>query len=356
MNALSLLHPAAMTPFPLRSGVNLSHWLSQVKDNDLACAQSLTEDDLHALRELGLDHVRVPLDEAMLWDDRHRPLPAAWKRLHNLLRWCLRLGLRAVVDLHVVRAHHFNAPVEGRTNPLWDDPAAQAHLLQLWEELGNALVGYPVGMIAWELLNEPVAPDQTQWSSLANRLVRVLRRVGGRDRVLICGSNQWQSIRTLSELELPLDDPNLILSFHFYDPFLVTHYQARWTPLHHYQGLVQYPGVPYPPAVVAAQTLPPETVPHIATGNVEWTAEVLAARLDEAVAVARHRGLRLYCGEFGCLPNVPRADRLRWYSDVTRLLRARAIPYTAWDYRGAFGLVDRETGEVDAELAALLRG
>ncbi len=50
--------------------------------------------------------------------------------------------------------------------------------------------------------------------------------------------------------------------------------------------------------------------------------------------------LQLYCGEFGCLPTVPREDLLQWYKDMRSILEAHQVGWANLDYKGGFGVVD----------------
>jgi endoglucanase len=116
--------------FEIRRGVNLSHWLSQCFGWSPR-ATFITEDDIRFIARVGYDHVRIPIDEKELWTTDGRPSEEAFGYLTRALDWCARHKLRAIVDLHTVRAHHFNAANEGGANTLWSDPAAQENFLRL---------------------------------------------------------------------------------------------------------------------------------------------------------------------------------------------------------------------------------
>jgi endoglucanase len=124
--------------FVIKRGTNLSHWLSQ----DFGWAPKYTyinENDLKYIKSVGFDHVRIPIDEMEMWDKSGRPIPEAFQWLHRCLEWSAKYDLRAIVDLHILRAHHFNAENEGGKITLWTDPAAQANLVGLWEKLSREL-------------------------------------------------------------------------------------------------------------------------------------------------------------------------------------------------------------------------
>ena len=72
--------------------------------------------------------------------------------------------------------------------------------------------------------------------------------------------------------------------------------------------------------------------------------------------MAEKHGLPLYCGEYGCLPTIPRAMRMQWYKDAVRVMEERGIAHAAWDCKGHFGIIDRDTSTIDWELVHILTG
>ena len=69
------------------------------------------------MAKLGFDHLRLPVDEEQLFDEAGQPLADGFALLDAALDWCAENRLRAIVDLHILRSHHFN---EGE-QPLWTD-------------------------------------------------------------------------------------------------------------------------------------------------------------------------------------------------------------------------------------------
>jgi len=316
--------------FALGRGVNISHWLSQREPERPKPAGYFSAVDAGFLRSRGFDHVRLPVDEPVLWDDSGARREAEWRRLHAALGWCARHGLRVIVDLHIVRAHHFNAANQGGANPLWTSPVAQDHLLDLWRELGGELARYPVDLVAYEILNEPVSPDPEVWNGILNRAHAVIREREP-DRAVVIGSNMWQKARTV-----PL-----------------SHYRSSWTALREYDGPVRYPGVPYP-----AEALPdapsPALLKLLDEGNRHYDRDVIRAEIGVAAEFARSLGLPVYCGEWGCHRVTPRAVRLAWYRDVVSVLTEIGAAWSIWDYKGGFRIVEEDSLQADQELIDLL--
>lgn len=74
--------------------------------------------DVALIKSLGFDHLRLPIDEEQMWDENGVRHEDAFKLMTNCLDWCEKHQLKAIVDLHILRSHHFNAEVK----PLWTDP------------------------------------------------------------------------------------------------------------------------------------------------------------------------------------------------------------------------------------------
>ena len=330
--------PMNPSGFEIKRGVNLSHWLSQ----DFGWARKYTyinEHDIKFIDSIGYDHVRIPVDEQELWDEDGRPVQKAFTCLTNCLDWCAQYHLRAIVDLHIVRAHHFNAGNEGGANTLWVDTVAQRNFVNLWIKLSGVLHGYPNTMVAYEILNEAVAPEHDDWNKLSNKAVAAIRALEP-NRVLVIGANMWQIAPNLQYLKLPDNDRNIILSFHTYSPMAFTHYTATWVPVQFYHGPVHYPGQIITDAEYRkyVDTSNAPLVGMLADAKEVFNKERLVQVFKSGLEFAKSKNLQLYCGEFGCMPAVPRKDRLQYYSDVVSGFEENNVAWCNWEYKGDFGI------------------
>lgn len=155
--------PVEKESFTIKKGVNIAHWLSQSGARGEARAAYFTSEDISRIAEWGFDHVRIPIDEMQMFHEDGTKDDEAFSLLHAALDECGRQGLRAIVDLHILRSHYFIADVR----PLFTEASAQEAFYQCWRDISSELKDYPVSMVAYELMNEPVADDPEDWNRIA---------------------------------------------------------------------------------------------------------------------------------------------------------------------------------------------
>lgn len=321
----------AAQSFEIKNGINISHWLSQSKKRGEERLTYFTREDVKYLAGLGYDHLRIPIDEEQMFTEDGQKEPEAFALLHNALEWCDEFGLRAVVDLHILRSHYFNAAEK----PLFTEAAAQEHFYECWRQLSGEMKKYPLHKVAYELMNEPVADDPETWNVIVNRCAAAVREIEPQ-RTIIIGSNRWQGYATVKDLRLPENDPNIIISFHYYNPFLLTHYLASWTDVKDIPVPVHYPGQLISDADFAGMTK--EMQDKYARRNQFYDINVIEENFQQVLDMAKKWGLKVYCGEYGCIHGAPEADRIRWYEDMNTLFDKHGIARANWDYKGGFGI------------------
>ena len=128
------------------------------------------------------------------------------------------------------------------------------------------------------------------------------------------------------------DDNNIILSYHFYEPFLLTHYHASWTGLKDYTGPVHYPGVILTQEEFDAL---PEDLKDEAKDWIgkEFNKQLMTDMMEKPFRKAKELNLPLYCGEYGVLTGAPEEDRLRWYTDMMEIFRENNVGSANWNYK-----------------------
>ena len=347
--AILLSSCAEPETFVIHRGTNIAHLLSQSQRRGEERRAFFTEKDVQRIAAMGFDHIRLPIDEVQMWNEQNEPEPEAFDLLDQAIGWCVDNDLRVIVDLHILRSHYFDAKVK----PLFTDPAAREQFFQCWRDLSVRLQKWPVSHVAYELMNEPVADDAEDWNILVKKAVSVIRE-NEPERFIVIGSNRWQSPSTFDKLFLPEGDQNIILSFHFYTPMLITHYKASWNRVGDYNGAVNYPGQIISEDDFAG--VDPSLQGTISHGLKVWNRDVFEKMMQKPIALAEKTGLRLYCGEWGALTTVPDGPRYAWYRDMISIFDQYDIAWANWNYKsGQFGIY-RSADELDQPLADILLG
>ena len=332
--------------FKIQRGINISHWLSQC-DGRSDRQTWFTQQDVAYLAELGFDHLRIPVDEKELWQENGRFDQEALDLLTQSLDWCEATGLKAIIDLHILRSHYFldDSP------ELYKNPEAQAQFVGLWRDLSGVFNGRSNDFLAYELLNEAVAPDPEDWNKVAHMAFNAVRELEP-ERTIVLGSNHFCTAATFLDLAVP-EDENCILTFHYYNPMFITHYTAPWWEKGAaYAGPIQYPGQPIPPELWAA--LSPAQQAEWQAENVPFSRETIVAGIEKPLVVRGRTKRPLYCGEFGAYEKTPQPLRLAWYRDMISVFDELGIAWAQWDYKGDFGIVTpdgKDTGLADVLLS-----
>lgn len=335
--------------FSIRKGVNIGNWLSQSSVRGEERDRAFNETFVRDIASYGFDHIRLPVDEEQLFDENGEFDMETLGLVHRTIKQCEASGLKVLFDLHIIRSHNFDSA----GNQLWTSLEEQDRLLGLWHKIDEQLCGYSPDLVAYEFLNEPVAPDTEQWNQLFNRFIRQIRE-HDKERVLVIESNRWGGTRHVREMSVPEEDPNIIIEMHFYEPYLLTHYQAGWSK---FAGLDFSMPMQYPGKLMSAElydALSDEEKTIVKDYYADYSKETILDSWQSAIDFAASKGLRLYLGEFGCLPECGRTNRMNWMSDVVGLCRENGIPYCYWEYNRIFGFADTYGNVTDQELLEIL--
>jgi endoglucanase len=118
-------------------------------------------------------------------------------------------------------------------------------LLGIWSQIALRYKDRPPS-VAFELLNEPndkLTSDKL--NSLMARAIKVVR-AHNPTRLVFVDGYFWANAEYLHQLLLP-EDPNVIATFHMYQPILFTHQGASWMGPEYQTLRVVFPGPPETP-------------------------------------------------------------------------------------------------------------
>lgn len=329
------------TSFEINKGVNIGNWLSGSPLRGERRAKMFTMDNIKKIASYGFDHLRIPVDEEHLLNDSGELDKETLAHIHETITHCKKNGMKIILDVHTTRSHTFKST----ENILWVSKDAQNRLVRIWQLIMDEFEKYSEHLVAYELLNEPTAPNDEQWNHLANQLIKTIRKVN-KERVIVLGSNRWNYVGKIEKLNIPNDDPNIILSFHFYEPLLLTHFEASFNKFANLKmpQKVMYPGKLFSDSVY--NNLSENDKELVKPYRREYNKRYFLKQWKPAIDFAARKGLRLYLGEFGCLPNCGEQSRLAWLKDVVSLCHEYGIAYSLWEYNNVFGFAERGTGKV----------
>ncbi len=337
----------------LKRGINLGGYLSQCIHSQEHYQSFIKEDDIRQIREWGFDHIRLPIDYNVLETEAGAIKPEGYGYVSNVISWCKKYSLDAVLDLHKAYGYDFNDAGNLEKNNLFTNEELKQRFIKLWINLAYEYGKYD--NVAFELLNEVVEEENAElWNELIRRTVPVIRGIT-KETPIIYGGIQWNSAGTLKYLEVPEDD-NIIFTFHFYEPLLFTHQRAYWV-----ENLNREMEINYPEAM---ENYRAQSIALGYQGGAVVTAkseimgpEFIREMINEAVKAAENAGVELYCGEFGVIDQAPVESTLRWFEDVNQIFREYDIGYAVWTYKEKdFGLVDSHYDNIRNDLIALWNG
>lgn len=328
----------------LRKGVNLSHWYAQSitgRYDEERLSTYFTAADIALIKSMGFDHVRLTLNERVLFDPaapgrlKAEPLAKFEQRVDALLA----AGLKVIIDLHTDDAYR-----EGLRTP-----AGEAAILADWPAMAARFSSRPPERLFFELLNEPGSWETADWTPVQGRLLAAVRRAAPRHTIIVT-PGKWSDVDELLKME-PYPDDNVIYTIHWYDPNLFTHQSASWS----WESAQRTANLGWPvaPADADAATRA-ATADPVAARHLDWqikegwfTRDHAARQLDKVAAWQRqHGGVPVHVGEFGVYTKVAPAEaRYRWHETMRKMFEERGWGWTIWDYRGGFRVVIDQDGK-----------
>jgi Cellulase (glycosyl hydrolase family 5)/FG-GAP-like repeat len=249
-------------------------------------------------------------------------LAKALERYTTVIDWALQHNIHIIIRFgqrSTAGGGPLTWPDDGRS--IWKDASAQDELIQAWADLAKRFkdkkgmlfvpLTEPHGETADEIAGNHALPKQV-WNNLYPRLINAIRAEDPERWVIVMPI--WGSVDNLVDLSVS-SAPNLIYSFHFYDPHFFTH-----------QGLIS----PYPPA--QSVVYPGLTRDDQFDPEIFWDKSVIEQALLRAVNFRNTHNVRVMCGEFGTQNQAPMDSRERWVTDVVDLLETYGFDWVYWTY------------------------
>lgn len=334
----------------LSAGINIPRWLWYGPDEVSPFLERVSHEDLDLIVALEFRHVRIPIQWSRIYDADEESLlnQKSIALLDEAIKICIDKGLGVVVDLHHIKVGDEQSNYSG---PLESDPEFVDLFVKFWGSFAKHLSQHDPAYVYLEPMNEPTfRRDLDAWPPIQNRLIAEIRR-NAPDHTIHANGAQWASLGTMLKLE-PLDDPNIVYKFHYYEPFAFTHQGATWSS----SFVKSLRGVPYPSTPENVMGAVERTDDEQAKKNVKHYGQERwdAAKIEENIAKAGEWGTKhnvsIVCNEFGVYRRYSNeADQIQWHHDVTEAFRKHGIGWTNWELDGGFGFFTREDGRLAAD-------
>lgn len=319
-------------------GINLGGWLSQGSLEKHHLDTFITEEDIINIKNMGLDHIRIPVDFELIEDEDGNVLEDGHRYLKQGIDWCLKHGFNVILDLHKTAGYVFDDA--SYSEGFFDNIALQDRFVNLWKELAKRYGNEP-DRVALELLNEVTTPSVAEkWNGIAKRAIKAIREISP-DTWIIVGGARNNSAMCVKDLESPYDD-KIVFTFHCYEPLLFTHQGAYWVAGMPADFKTTYPRTIGEYTKDTKDMLDPEWAHAIEWIPAETAGkDIFRALFKEAIDAAAKYDVPLYCGEYGVIDQAPTDATVRWMQDIHDVFEEFNIARTLWTYKGKdFGIVD----------------
>lgn len=374
---------ATAAPLPLARGVNIHEWLNWsplAVDGSyrwppyrsvaewLAGGRSAGDwpatDPLADIRALGFDYVRLTVDPGPLLASEGERRAEALAVLANAVSRLLGADLKVVFNLHSVS----QVPQYG--TDVINAPAGSAEIagyVGMVADVARMLAPLGTDRVALEPYNEPAhypcdASGSEDWQQIMAGTVAAIRAVSAEITIVATGACGG-SVTGLTDIRPEFDDPDILYSFHMYEPHSFTHQRAD------NEGDFAS-GLPWPASAGSAELTVEMLKAHMMAAGLSeaeqarnlaavrgaidgyfaenWSEAQVTARIGEAVDWAKANGIppeRLFMGEFGTIlmsadgrMGAFNSDRLRYLGAVRAAAESHGIPWAIWEYSNPYGM------------------
>ncbi|WP_448658796.1 glycoside hydrolase family 5 protein [Sphingomonas sp. CJ99] len=289
--------PSAQVAAQIGACVNMANHLEAPKEGDWG--RAIADDDFVQIKSVGFRTVRLPVR----WSAHASATPpyaidaTFMARVERVVGLARASGLRVILN-----DHHYDA--------LFIEPDAnKARFTAIWKQVAAQFKDVPNDELWFELLNEPHNNiDDRNLLSILNPALAEVRATNPTRKVVI-GGQFYSGINSLATLPLPAGDPNLVATFHYYDPFNFTHQGASWVS-------------PTPPL---GRTFPQ-------AGELDQ----LQRDVQKARDFYTRTGIPVFLGEYGAFDVIPVAQRAGYYKAVTDAFKGASVDGCVWGYTNSF--------------------
>ena len=296
--------PSRTDSLPVGRCVNMGNHLEPPTEGGWG-GRNIADDDFAIIAKAGFDTVRIPVRWSTHAGEKppHTIDPAYMKRVRHVVTLADNAGLNVILN-----SHHFE---QIHKEPL----KAAPQLAMMWKQIAAEFKDFDRDRLWFEIENEP--HDTFDDSNLLEVLTPALAEIRktNPDRPVIIGGQKWSGIDSLATLKLP-DDPHIVPTFHYYDPFDFTHQGAEWID-------------PAPPIGRKWPTVK--------------DAKKLKADVETIRAYIKRTGKTPFMGETGVHTTVSLPERVAYHKGIREAFDPVGIGMCVWAFTNTMPVYDSKT-------------
>ncbi|TVR38733.1 MAG: T9SS C-terminal target domain-containing protein [Bacteroidia bacterium] len=272
------------------------------------------------MADLGFSHVRIPVrwstPERSMEEPPYTIYESFLNRIQEVVDTALKYQLHPIINMH----HH---------NDLFQDPLGQKdRFMAQWSQIAEFFQHYPDSLV-FEVLNEPhdnFTPEL--WNEFFSEALDTIRTTNP-SRTVLLGTALYGGLSGVPYLEVP-DDPHLILSVHYYNPFQFTHQGASW--------------------------VGGDSDAWLGTKwfNTEEERQTIINEFSFTKQFAAEHNLPVHVGEFGAYSTADMASRVRWTNFLARWFEEQDFSWAYWEFSAGFGIYNPNNGQFYTSLVDAL--
>ncbi len=196
-------------------GVNIGNTLEPPNEGDWDI--TLQEEYFQLIKDAGFNSIRLPIrwDTHTMEKAPYTIDPNFFARIDWAIKNAMSRNLVLIINMH----NYYD---------FYKDPNGhKERFLAIWRQIAERYKDYPDTLL-FETLNEPQdnLKGVFEWNSVVKEWLAVVRN-SNPNRMLVIGSANYNNYTELKGLELPKDDRNIIVTFHYYMPYKFTHQGAH---------------------------------------------------------------------------------------------------------------------------------
>lgn len=342
----------AQEKLPFTKGVNLTNYFESWDgryEGDLwqglmPNLNKYDEYDFACFKDIGIDVIRLVCSFDIFTDEpgmtgnanngKGKIDELVLEKLDQVCDWAEKYQIYLIIDNHI--NHTFGAEPKAS-----DTKMLRAQLESVWNQLAPRYKDRSEYII-YEIMNEPAHKDAKVWYKLQQDIINLIRSYDQKHAIVVSPSD-CSNLEELVKLK-PYKDPNLIYTFHFYEPLVFSHQGTGIAS----EGSLNLSDLTFPYDKNRLPKYQGQTVKSwedllkkeeetgtwfywsLQTYPKDGTVKNINDKIKKAAAWAKKNKVRLMAGEIGSKVWSIRESRLAWINTVVSAMNENQIPYCNW--------------------------